>query len=92
VPEGALKVTGATATYTKTGASGLEIDRVFCPTCGTPVFSRPRAMAGMLMVRAGTLDDPSQIAPGMSIYASRAQAWDPPSASIPAFPEMPPRQ
>ncbi len=91
VPEGALKITGQTATYTKPGGSGLDIERVFCPICGTPVYSRPRAMPGMLMLRAGTLDDPSQVVPAMSIYASRAQAWDPPNAAIPAFPEMPPR-
>ena len=90
VPEAALTVTGRTATYTKSGDSGQPIDRVFCPTCGTSVFSRPSAMSGMLMVRAGTLDDPSGVVPGMSIYASRAQAWDPPSKAIPAFPEMPP--
>jgi len=90
VPEAALALTGRTTTYTKPGASGQSVDRVFCTTCGTPLFSRPRAMAGMLMVRAGTLDDPSTVAPGMSIFASRAQAWDPPSTAIPAFPEMPP--
>ena len=90
VPEAALTVTGRTATYTKNGDSGQPIDRVFCPTCGTPVFSRPKAMTGMLMVRAGTLDDTSLVKPGMSIYASRAPAWDPPSAAIPAFAEMPP--
>jgi hypothetical protein len=91
VPEGAFKIKGATTTFSKTGASGQSIDRIFCPTCGTTVFSRPQAMAGMLMVRAGTLDDPSQIVPGMSIYASRAQPWDQPAAAIPSFPEMPPR-
>lgn len=90
VPEAAVQVTGRTMTFTKSGDSGQSIDRVFCPVCGTTVFTRPQAMPGMLMVRAGTLDDPSIAAPTMSIYASRAQAWDPPSKTIPAFPEMPP--
>jgi hypothetical protein len=43
------------------------------------------------LLRAGTLDDASQISPSMSIYASRAHPWDQPNESIPKFPEMPPR-
>ncbi len=91
VPEATVKVTGPTSTFTKPGGSGQAIERTFCPKCGTTLFSRPEAFAGMALLRAGTLDDPSQIQPGMSVYTSRATVWDPPSPGIPAFPEMPPR-
>ena len=56
------------------------------------MFSRPKAAAGMTFLRAGTLDDHSTIKPGISIFSSRAAAWDAPSAGLPAFPEMPPAQ
>ena len=91
VPDATFKVTGPTGTFTSQGGSGQTIDRTFCSKCGSTLFSRPLAMAGMTILRAGTLDDPSQITPSMSIYTSRAQAWDPPYASLPGFPERPPR-
>jgi len=91
VPDASLKITGATSTFSKLGGSGQAIERSFCPKCGSTLFSRPRVMAGMTMLRAGTLDNPSQITPRMSIYTSRAQSWDQPNANIPGFPEMPPR-
>ncbi len=91
VPDASVKVTGPTASFTKIGGSGQTIERTFCSKCGSTVFSKPKAMAGTTMLRAGTLDNPAQINPGMSIYASRAQAWDPPNPNIPKFPEMPPR-
>jgi len=91
VPDAAVKVTGTTATFSKPGASGQIVERTFCPKCGSTLFGRPEVMAGMTMLRAGTLDDPSQIAPSMSVYTSRARAWDPPDSNIPGFQEMPPR-
>ncbi|HEY6451009.1 MAG TPA: GFA family protein [Steroidobacteraceae bacterium] len=92
VPDAAFRITGATAGFSKLGGSGQATERTFCVKCGTTLFSRPVAAAGLTILRAGTLDDTSQITPGMSIYASRARAWDPPPAHIPAFAEMPPRR
>jgi len=91
VPDAAVKITGATSRFTKPGGSGQAIERIFCPKCGTTLLSRPQALAGMTLLRAGTLDDPSKIKPQMSIYTSRALAWDRPDPSIPGFPQMPPR-
>jgi hypothetical protein len=90
VPDASVKVTGATSTFTKQGGSGQSTERTFCPKCGSTIFSRPRIMAGMTMLRAGTLDNASGISPSMSIYTSRALAWDQPYAHLPGFPEMPP--
>ncbi len=91
VPDATVRVTGPISTFSKLGASGQPNQRTFCSKCGSTLFSRPQAYAGMTLLRAGTLDNPSQIAPGMSIYTSRALTWDQPSTSIPGFPEMPPR-
>ncbi len=91
VPDSTVKITGPTSMFSKLGASGQPTERTFCSKCGSTLLSRPRAIAGMTLLRAGTLDNPSQITPGMSIYTSRAQTWDQPSENIPGFPEMPPR-
>jgi hypothetical protein len=54
VPDASVKITGATKTFTKLSGSGLPTERIFCPNCGTTLFSRPQAMAGTTMLRAGT--------------------------------------
>jgi hypothetical protein len=91
VPDASVTITGPTSTFTKTGTSQQPNVRTCCSKYGSTLFLRPQALAGMTLLRAGTLDDPSKITPSMSIYASRAHVWDQPNASIPSFPEMPPR-
>jgi len=72
------------------GGSGKKARRGFCPQCGSQLFGKPEAMPGLIAVRAGTLNDPSQYHPQVDIFVSRAAPWDyiPPSATT--FPEMPP--
>jgi len=89
VPETALKVIGKTNSYVRAGGSGKNITRVFCPTCGSPLYSRPESVPGMLMVRLGTLDDSSGYQPMMNIFCSEAAVWDAPPAQVPAHARMP---
>jgi hypothetical protein len=90
VPESALKVTGETREFSTTGDSGNPVTRVFCPNCGSGIMSKG-ARPGVVMLKAGTLDDPEQFKPMASIYASRAPSWDPPRDGLPVFLEMPPQ-
>ena len=90
VPEAALKITGETREFSTTGDSGNPVTRVFCPNCGSGIVSKG-ARAGVVMLKAGTLDDPEHFKPMASIYASRAPSWDPPRDGLPVFPEMPPQ-
>lgn len=71
----ALQVSGELAEYTKVAASGNAITRQFCPGCGVHLFARSDARPELRVVRAGNLDDPSSIRPGMNIWASSAPAW-----------------
>lgn len=91
IPEPGFKVTGKQTAYTKTADSGLPSTRYFCPTCGSGTHSSPKSTAGIVFVRASTLDDPEQFQGGASIYAARAPSWDQPPAAFPSFPEAPPR-
>jgi hypothetical protein len=51
-------------------------ERVFCGTCGSPIFSR-RDGAPELRVRIGTLDTPISARPAAHIHvASKAPWWD----------------
>ena len=92
VPEPTVSITGKLTDYTKKGGSGQSITRRFCQVCGSKIASVAAAMPGMLLITAGTLDDPERFQSQMSVFASRAPSWDRPPAGTPAFAEMPPPQ
>lgn len=91
VPDPTMVVTGATVDFVKPADSGQTIRNTFCPVCGTTLFTHPSGVPGMALLRAGTLDDVSGVAPQMNLYADSAPAWDRPAAGLPGFPGMPPR-
>ncbi|HEX5326932.1 MAG TPA: GFA family protein, partial [Acetobacteraceae bacterium] len=73
VPPAALSVHGELNTFGDKGDSGKAILRRFCPDCGSAVLDEAEAMPGVVMVQAGTLDDPSWVKPTMQIYCDSAQ-------------------
>jgi hypothetical protein len=75
VPQPAVSVTGTLKTFTKNGDSGKATHRQFCPECGSPIMDEADLMPGAVMIYVGTLDDPSQVNPGMQIYCASAQPW-----------------
>ena len=74
-PEGQVSITGEPVTYRDSGESGKAVERLFCGTCGSPLFSRVEVSPGMLWVKAGTLDDTSVFAPSAHIWARSKQDW-----------------
>jgi len=75
VPQPALTVQGELKTYEDKGDSGQPMYRRFCPECGSTVLDEAGAMPGVLMIQAGTLDDPELVKPAMQIYCDSAQPW-----------------
>jgi len=75
VPEEALRVTGETASYDDTSDRGTVVRRVFCPRCGSPIFSDPEARPGMAVLKAGTLDDTSWLDPKVHVWIESAMAF-----------------
>jgi hypothetical protein len=58
------------------GGSGKRHDVFFCAACGTYVWSRYQIAPGdCLFVRAGTLDDPAQVAPDVHIFTRTKLPW-----------------
>jgi hypothetical protein len=55
-----------------------------CPTCQVAVFSR-YTHPGVRFVRAGTLDDPSSVAPDVHIFVRSKLPWVTLPESVPAF-------
>lgn len=77
VPFAALERSGELTTYEDGSESGNPVMRKFCGKCGSPVFSEtPGGMAqGMIFIKAGTLDDTSDLAPTVHFWASSKQNW-----------------
>jgi hypothetical protein len=65
-PQDAVTITGATNEYA---------GRVFCPRCGSSVFSRS---ADEIEVSLGSLDAPDQFMPTYELWTIRREQWLPP--------------
>ncbi|MEZ5652912.1 MAG: GFA family protein [Burkholderiaceae bacterium] len=87
----AFEIEGETRGYARSADSGNLVTRHFCPTCGSAIYSTNDAMAGLVFVRASSLDDPNRVDPQMVVYASRAPRWDLVDPALPSFAEMPPQ-
>lgn len=76
VPKGALTVTtGEPRGYASKGESGGEVERQFCERCGSPLFSKLESQPDFMVVKAGSLDDPSAFKVGLDMWLSSAQPW-----------------
>jgi hypothetical protein len=89
VPKAALSVQGELSTFSKPGDSGKPIERRFCPECGSAITDEAAVMPDIVMISAGTLDDPSWVKPVMQIYCDSAQPWVQLGGGLQSFPKMP---
>ena len=85
IPETAFVQTGETKIFTDKGDSGQAVWRHFCGSCGSPIRSMVEVMPGLVLVKAGTLDDMSGLKPGIEVYTDHAAAWVVPIAGAQRF-------
>jgi hypothetical protein len=85
-----FSVSGKVASHRFVADSGNVIYREFCPSCGTPLFSRAEVRPHLVGVRAGALDDPEIARPEMTIWTSAAPSWACFDANIPQLPGQAP--
>lgn len=89
-PRAAAVLTGEAKSWDFVGDGGIVKSRAFCPSCGTPVYMLFPAMPDIVVVRAGTLDDPGAYRPQMILWTRAAQDWDIVDSTVPKFAGMPP--
>lgn len=70
--------------------SDLEraVTREFCPDCGTHVVTRSPGFPAVIL-KVGSLDDPSVFKPDMAIFTVDKQAFHHVPEGIPAFERLP---
>jgi hypothetical protein len=83
-------MTGELRDYPIVAASGNHMHRRFCPQCGVNVTSEAAERPHLLVIRAGTLDEPQRFRPAANIWVSEAPAWAQIDATLPQFPGQPP--
>ncbi|MEL6607573.1 MAG: GFA family protein [Pseudomonadota bacterium] len=88
IPASGVAITGTAQRFARADLEN-PVTRVFCPTCGTQVCTE-RADLGMVVLRVGTLDDPSVFgAPKAAIHMSEAQAFHCVADGVPQFDGLP---
>ena len=75
--ESQLAVTGELTTYEETGEHGdnVYVRRRFCGSCGSPIVSELALTPGVIAVKAGSLDDTSDVNPTVEVWCVDRQPW-----------------
>jgi hypothetical protein len=85
-PADAVRITrGQVKYHLITAETGNTVSRGFCADCGSPLLAKNSA-APMVIVRAGSLDDPTLHRPQLDIFVSSAQPWDHMDPALPKYP------
>ena len=91
VPENGFAIKGETLrSYIDQGDSGLPLQRHFCHQCGSPLYTQADAMPGIIIVKAGTLDDTSEFKPVANIWCQSKMDWLTQDNNMLDFDKMPP--
>lgn len=89
VEEAALEIKGELSKFDHPADSGNTLTKLFCSNCGSQVAGKNSGRAGVIGIRAGTLDQKDLITPGANIYCDSAVTSTPMSADLKQFPKMP---
>jgi hypothetical protein len=89
VPKAEFAFAGPVKTHTGVGGSGLPILRHFCPECGSSLAEEPGTRPGMVILTAGTFDDPTIARPAREIFRDDGLPWVHVDGDIPRFAKRP---
>lgn len=79
-------LSGSPKSFAKAGDRGVQLTRVFCPDCGSQVYTFSDRYPDRVYVKGGTLDDPSSITPAYQSYTSSAASWAYIPLDLPSYP------
>lgn len=72
-----VSISGELATYNEMGEKGdqVYVRRRFCSACGSPILSEIALSEGVIALKAGTLDDKSDVRPTVEAWCVDRQPW-----------------
>ena len=65
------------------------VSRFFCPTCGTAIGTKAPGAPGAMVIKVGTLDDPSIFKASAAIFTKDSQPFHHIADDVPSFKEFP---
>jgi hypothetical protein len=75
IPKPIALTKGEPHSYISKSDTGTEIMRFFCGRCGTHLFGTSERYPGTIVIKVGSLDDPSIFKSKMNVWVSSAQPW-----------------
>ncbi len=91
VPAEAFKfLKGSLRFHASPSEMGGNTRRGFCADCGSPVQGKPDAAPHIVVIRTGSLDDPSWFNPQMDVWTADAHPWAQMNSESPKFEKYPP--
>jgi hypothetical protein len=89
VPEAAFSyITGEPKAFRRPDLSN-PVTREFCGECGTHILAKGSALPGTLILKVGTLDDPTAFTPQMAINLIDKQSFHHVPEGVPTFERFP---
>ena len=85
----ALNISGEIKTFKHKADSGSDMEKLFCPNCGSQLFGRNSNRPGTVSIRAGVLDQTSEIKPAVNVYLDSKLESTPINPTLKGFPQMP---
>jgi hypothetical protein len=79
---------GTPSEFTRTDLKS-PVTRLFCPTCGTAIGTRTARRPNSIIIKVGTLDDPSVFKPQAAIFTIDKQPFHTIPDGLPSFERRP---
>ena len=89
MPEAEFEYTAGSPSKFKRADLPNGVTREFCGNCGTQMLSRAPALEGVMLIKVGTMDDPSLFTPDLAIFTADKQAFHHIAEGMPAFEGFP---
>ena len=82
-------LSGKPTAFAYVAESGKKLQRNFCPSCGSRLFTTNlESFPGLVFVMLGSLDRPQDIAPALEMFTKRRLPWAKP-LDMPQYAGMP---
>ena len=75
-PDDRFEITGVVGEYKLKSDNGNVVTRVFCPSCGSPLYGRNTGMEGFITLSLGTMNDSAAFKPEVTVFARNCKPWD----------------
>lgn len=80
---------GSPKAFGKTGDSGYQLTRHFCPECGSPLYTSSPQHSGSYFLKAGCLDDATVVRATHQSWVKSRVPWAAISSDLSSFSEGP---